>query len=215
MEDKIDSTSEEFLQKQQQIYRSAYITLGLLAVNIIVFIVSGLIPDLYYHGAMYTEGVIMNGEFYRILTATFLHANIGHLFNNMIMLGLAGAIVENYMGHGLYFIMYILAGVFGNLLSMAYEIHNDVQWITVGASGSVMGVVGFISVWIVINRKALTTDRFMLIRLIFLLVFVIDACFFQSGANTVAHLGGFLTGFVFGVLNIVLFKNRKNMEGIA
>lgn len=215
MEDKIDSTSEEFLQKQQQIYRSAYITLGLLAVNIIVFIVSGLIPDLYYHGAMYTEGVIMNGEFYRILTATFLHANIGHLFNNMIMLGLAGAIVENYMGHGLYFIMYILAGVFGNLLSMAYEIHNDVQWITVGASGSVMGVVGFISVWIVINRKALATDRFMLIRLIFLLVFVIDACFFQSGANTVAHLGGFLTGFVFGVLNIVLFKNRKNMEGIA
>ena len=180
MEDKIDSTSEEFLQKQQQIYRSAYITLGLLAVNIIVFIVSGLIPDLYYHGAMYTEGVIMNGEFYRILTATFLHANIGHLFNNMIMLGLAGAIVENYMGHGLYFIMYILAGVFGNLLSMAYEIHNDVQWITVGASGSVMGVVGFISVWIVINRKALATDIFMLIRLIFLLVLLLMPAFSRA-----------------------------------
>ncbi len=215
MADKIDSTSEEFLQKQQQIYRSAYITLALLAVNIIVFIVSGLIPDLYYHGAMYTEGVLKNGEFYRILTGTFLHANTGHLFNNMIMLGIAGAIVENYMGHGLYFIMYILAGAFGNLLSMAYEIHNDIQWITVGASGSVMGVVGFISVWIVVNRKTLAQDRSMLIRLIFLLIFVIDACFFQSGANTVAHLGGFLTGFVFGVLNIVLFKNRKNMEGIA
>ncbi len=215
MADRIDSTSEEFLLRQQQIYRSAYITLGLLVVNIIIFLISGLVPDLYYHGAMYTEGVVMNGEFYRILTSTFLHANIAHLFNNMIMLGIAGAIVENYMGHGLYFIMYIMAGIAGNLLSMAYEIHNDIQMISVGASGSVMGVVGFISVWIVINRKALAGDKSMLLRLIFLFIFVIDACFFQSGANTVAHLGGFLTGFVFGVLNIVLFKNRKNMEGIA
>ena len=98
---------------------------------------------------------------------------------------------------------------------MAYEIRNDMQVVSVGASGSVMGVVGFIVVWVVINRKVLDSDKSMLLRLIFLFIFVVDACFFQSGANTVAHLGGFLTGFVFGVLNIVLFKNRKNMEGIA
>ena len=215
MADRIDSTSEEFLSRQQQIYKSAYITIALLIVNIIVFGLSSLIPSMYYNGAMYTAGVMMDGEFYRILTSTFLHANISHLFNNMIMLGIAGAIVENYMGHGLYLLMYLMAGVFGNLLSMSYEITHDLSWITVGASGSVMGVVGFMSVWIVINRKVLSKDKSMLLRLIFLFIFVVDACFFQSGANTVAHLGGFITGFVFGVLNIVLFKNRKNMEGIA
>ena len=98
---------------------------------------------------------------------------------------------------------------------MSYEIKNDLSWLSVGASGAVMGLVGFLMVWIVINRKELVKDKSMLLRLLFLLIFVVDACFFQSGANTIAHLGGFLTGFVIGVLNIILFKNRKNMEGIA
>jgi rhomboid protease GluP len=54
-----------------------------------------------------------------------------------------------------------------------------------------------------------------MMRLGLLAVFLIYTCFFQEGANTLAHLGGFLTGGVFGIINIVLLKNRKNMEGIA
>ena len=212
----IDSTSEDFLKKQQQIYKSANITIALLIVNVVVFLLSSTVFLSWYAiGAMYTQSVVKDGEIYRLITATFLHANIGHLFNNMIMLGLVGAIIENYIGHGLFLFLYILAGIAGNLLSMAYEMTNDVVRISVGASGAVMGLVGFLVVWIVINRKELVKDRSMLLRLLFLLIFVVDACFFQSGANTIAHLGGFLTGFVIGVLNIILFKNRKDMEGIA
>ena len=96
--------------------------------------------------------------------------------------------------------------------SIASKIAN---WLSVGASGAIMGLVGFLMVWIVINRRELAKDKSMLFRLLFLLIFVIDACFFQSGANTIAHLGGFLTGFVVGVLNIIVFKNKKDMEGIA
>ncbi|MBP3198080.1 MAG: rhomboid family intramembrane serine protease, partial [Butyrivibrio sp.] len=95
------------------------------------------------------------------------------------------------------------------------EIKNDLTWVSVGASGAVMGLVGYLVVWIVINRDRLIKDKSMLIRLLLLLLFVIDACFFQEGANTVAHLGGFITGFVFGVINIIIFNNRKDMEGIA
>ncbi|MBQ6414684.1 MAG: hypothetical protein IJJ65_00370, partial [Butyrivibrio sp.] len=61
----------------------------------------------------------------------------------------------------------------------------------------------------------LVKDRSMLIRLLLLFLFVIEACFFQSGANTVAHLGGFITGFVIGVINIIIFNNKKDMEGIV
>ena len=212
----IDSTSEDFLKKQQQIYKSAYVTIALLIVNILIFILSTTFFQVWYSmGAMYTAGVVMDGELYRIVTAMFLHADISHLFNNMIMLGLVGAIIENYIGHGLFIFLYMLSGIFGNLLSMSYEIKHDLSWLSVGASGAIMGLVGFLMVWIVINRRELVKDRSMLFRLLFLLIFVIDGCFFQSGANTIAHLGGFLTGFVIGVLNIIMFKNRKNMEGIA
>ncbi len=212
----IDSTSEDFLKKQQQIYKSAYVTIALLVINIVIFILSTTFFQVWYSmGAMYTAGVIMDGEIYRIVSAIFLHADISHLFNNMIMLGLVGAIIENYIGHGLFIFLYMLSGIFGNLLSMSYEIKHDLSWLSVGASGAIMGLVGFLMVWIVINRRELVKDKSMLFRLLFLLIFVIDACFFQSGANTIAHLGGFLTGFVIGILNIILFKNRKNMEGIA
>ena len=212
----IDSTSEDFLKKQQQIYKSAYVTIALLIVNILIFILSTTFFQVWYSmGAMYTAGVVMDGELYRIVSAILLHADISHLFNNMIMLGLVGAIIENYIGHGLFIFLYMLSGIFGNLLSMSYEIKHDLSWLSVGASGAIMGLVGFLMVWIVINRRELVKDKSMLFRLLFLLIFVIDACFFQSGANTIAHLGGFLTGFVIGILNIILFKNRKNMEGIA
>lgn len=216
MPSNIDSTSEEFIKNQQKIYKSAYVTIGLIIINVVVFIISSMfVPSWYYDGALYTKGVVEEGQFYRVLTAIFLHAGTGHLFNNMIMLGIVGAIIENYIGHGLFFFLYFVSGIFGNLLSMAYETKNELNWISVGASGAVMGLVGFLMVWIVINRRELVKDRSMLIRLLLLFLFVIEACFFQSGANTVAHLGGFITGFVIGVINIIIFNNKKDMEGIA
>ena len=214
MEDIEDNSA--FWKRQQQIYKTAYVTLVLLVANILIFIAgTTFAPWFYSKGAMYTLAVLDDGQFYRVVTSMFLHADINHLFNNMMMLGLVGAIVEEYTGHIIYIILYFLAGIFGNLLSMAYEMRNDLNWVSLGASGAVMGLVGFMVIWLIINRRQLFKDRSMLFRIVLLLLFVVEACFFQKGANTAAHLGGFLTGFVIGILNIVLFNNRKNMEGIA
>jgi rhomboid protease GluP len=211
-----EDNSNEFWEKQRQIYKSAYVTLALLIINILVFVAGTTItPWFYSKGAMYSLAVLNEGQFYRVVTSMFLHADINHLFNNMMMLGLVGAIIEQYTGHIVFFILYFLSGIFGNLLSMAYEMRNDLNWVSLGASGAIMGLVGFMVVWLVIYRKLLMAGRSMLFRLLLLGLFVIEACFFQKGANLAAHLGGFLTGFVFGIINIVLFNNRKNMEGIV
>ncbi|WP_029231483.1 rhomboid family intramembrane serine protease [Butyrivibrio sp. VCB2006] len=216
MPDNSNNNNEEFFEKQKQIYKTSYVTLALVLINVVVFALSNTILQLLYSiGMMYTPGVLENGEYHRLITAMFLHQDINHLFNNMMMLLLVGAIVEHYLGHIAYIIMYMVAGIFGNLLSMAYEVKNNLNWVSLGASGAVMGIVGFLVVWLFINRKTLVKDKSMLIRLFFLMLFVIESCFFQAGANTVAHLGGFLAGFVFGIINIILFNNRKDMEGIA
>ena len=78
-----------------------------------------------------------------------------------------------------------------------------------------MGIVGFLVVWIIINRQRFVKNKSLMMRIGLLAIFLVNACFFQEGANTVAHLGGFLTGVVLGIINIVLLKNRKDMEGIA
>ncbi len=205
-----------YWERQEQIYKSSYISIALLILNAFIFLMSGTVMDwMYEKGALVTELVLRDGEFYRLFTAMFLHADINHLVNNMLMLALAGAIVENYTGHIFYFFLYMLSGLLGNMISMAYEIRNGLIWVSVGASGAIMGLVGFVVVWIVINRKTFVRNRNLVVRLIFLGIFVIQACFFQKGANTAAHLGGFLTGVVLGIINIIIFKNNKTMEGLA
>lgn len=216
MSDSKFGIDEAFVERQKQIYKSSYITIALLVLNIIVFVLSNtFMRFLYSKGMMDTTLVVREGEFYRLFSAMFLHADMEHLFNNMMVLVIVGALIENYLGHFTYLFLYIIAGVFGNLLSMYYEISKDDFRVSLGASGATMGIVGFLVVWLVINRKVLVKDKSMVLRLLLLLVFVVEACFFQAQANTQAHLGGFLAGFIFGLINIVMFNNRKDMEGIA
>ena len=212
----MQDTEGDYWQRQEQIYKSSYITLALLAINVVVFLLcSFAFGWMYEKGAMITEVVLRDGQYYRLFTAMFLHADPQHLINNMLMLALGGAIVEHYTGHAFYFFLYMLSGLFGNMISMAYEIQNRLSWVSVGASGAIMGLVGFVVVWILVNRKTFIRSRSLMIRLALLGVFVIEACFFQKGANTAAHTGGFLTGAVLGVINIIVLKNNKNMEGLA
>ena len=209
-------SQNEFWARQEKIYKTAYISIVLLAVNIIVFILSNTVMyRLYEKGAMVTEIVLRDGQYYRLFSAMFLHADVQHLFNNMLILALAGAIVEHYTGHMFFLFLYILAGIFGNMISMAYEIQNGLSWISVGASGAIMGIVGFVAAWLLKNRKSFARNRNVIFRLLLLGSFVVYGCFFQEGANTAAHLGGFITGFVLGVINIVMLKNDKYMEGLA
>ena len=212
----ISASDGGYLDRQASMYRNAYVTICLAVINIVVFIISSTFMGwMIEKGAMVTEIVLKNGEYYRLFTAIFLHADVSHLMNNMLMLFIAGAVVENYTGHAFYFFLYMLSGLFGNMISMAYEIQNDLRWVSVGASGAIMGLVGFIVIWIIKNRKNFVRSRNVIMRLFFLALLILYASFFQSGANTAAHLGGFLTGIVLGVINIVLLKNDKNMEGLA
>jgi rhomboid protease GluP len=208
-------SQKDFWARQEHIYRTAYVTIGLFAINVIVFVLCNVgMYRLYDDGAMITEAVLADGQFYRLFTAMFLHADVQHLFNNMLLLALAGAIVENYAGHGFYILLYMVSGIFGNMISMAFELWHSLTWVSMGASGAINGIVGFVIVWIYINRRNFIRNSNVIFRLMLLAGFVVYGCFFQPGANTAAHLGGLLTGIVLGIINIVLLKNNKIMEGL-
>ncbi|MCR5671897.1 MAG: rhomboid family intramembrane serine protease [Butyrivibrio sp.] len=209
-------SQQDFYGQQELIYKSAYVSIALLLLNVLIFILCiSVAPFLYDKGAMVTQLILEKGQFYRLFSAIFLHADIEHLVNNMVMLALIGAIVEHYTGHGFYIFLYFASGLVGNMLSMAFEMRNDLSIVSIGASGAVMGLVGFVAIWVVINRNTFIRNKNTFFRLGLLLIFVVNACFFQEGANTMAHLGGFLAGIVLGIVDIILLKNNKNMEGLA
>jgi rhomboid protease GluP len=101
---------------------------GLLQPSIATLLAfGGLVPDL----------VLESGEWYRLLSAPFLHADAGHLVMNGIALYLAGRSLEWLVGRAWFGAAYVVGALTGSLLSLAL---NSNLLVSVGASGAIMGV---------------------------------------------------------------------------
>lgn len=97
-----------------------------MAVNALVFLyleAAGSSEDAYFmytKGAMLKAAVIEDGEYYRLLTAMFMHFGISHLVNNMIVLFALGDNLERALGHVKYLILYLFSGDRSQL-----DLHDD------------------------------------------------------------------------------------------
>lgn len=77
---------------------------------------------------------------YTLVSAQFLHANIAHLFGNMLFLWIVGDNVEDYFGHILYPLVYVVCGAIG---MMGHYVFTDQEYVpTIGASASISGIMG-------------------------------------------------------------------------
>ena len=136
--------------------------------------------------------LIRDGEYYRLLSSTFLHGSLTHLFLNMFSLYQVGPAVLSYFKTPGFLAIYLLSGLGGSVLSYIYN-----PGPSVGASGAIFGLVGAL-----VSLSVLTNSYGMLNNLI--LVIVLNFAFSfspNSGIDNFGHIGGLLTGiFVGGVL---------------
>ena len=100
---------------------------------------------IYDRGALMLSDIDSNWGKFRTFTSMFLHADMNHLTSNMFMLILLGGVIENYTGHVFFLFMYLMSGLFGNFFSLGYEQFFGISRISVGASGAIMGNVGFLA----------------------------------------------------------------------
>ncbi|HEY4382325.1 MAG TPA: rhomboid family intramembrane serine protease, partial [Acidobacteriaceae bacterium] len=148
--------------------RSAPGTYVLMAVNIAVYlwmITHGVNPrdpserDLIHYGANHTW-YVLHGQWYRLLTATFVHVGLLHLASNMWCLWNLGILGEPLIGPFGMIAVYMLTGIAGNLLSMAWNVlatlaARDPHFlfeVGAGASGAVFGIAGILIV-LLSNRR--------------------------------------------------------------
>ena len=89
-------------------------------------------------GVTYWPSVVDNGEWFRLISATFLHADLTHLLLNSLVLFLAGRMLERVIGHAWFAATYAFAAVCGALMSLAV---NPTNIVGVGASGAIMGIL--------------------------------------------------------------------------
>ncbi|MBB5345567.1 rhomboid family intramembrane serine protease [Tunturibacter empetritectus] len=208
----------------------------LLGINITVFcymIFRGVSPSsptpyqLLYFGATSPE-LILHGQWYRLLTATFVHVGLLHIATNMWCLWNLGLLGEPLLGPFGLIAVYVITGVAGNLLglftsvffheygssgaaggllNLLYKLlYSGYDSVGAGASGAVFGIAGILIV--LLSNKKLPIPAFELNRLRRSVIqFAILNLIIGLGANFTsivridnhAHIGGFLTGLALGV----------------
>lgn len=184
------------------------ITKILLALNIAVFVAawarSWLLDDLLLFGRAYTsdglEGVA-EGQWYRLLTSTFLHQEVWHIAFNMLGLWWLGGPLEAALGRVRYLTLYLLSGLAGSALT--YLIASPQQG-SLGASGAIFGLLG---ATVVLMRRMNYDMRPVLVLLALNLLFT----FTWGGIAWEAHVGGLIAGVLIAIGMVHAPRERRNL----
>jgi rhomboid protease GluP len=182
--------------------KEARITLSLIFINIFSFIAFNIILPTEFIFALVQINVkiLKNYEYWRLFTSMFLHADVFHIFSNMIALLLFGAAVENNYTKFEYLIIYFISGLIGNLFSLFLLPLNT---ISLGASGAIFGLIGAAFILFAIDG-----DKFLLFLGLFYLAYFIFSSF-APGINLWAHLFGLIGGISFGYL---FFRKKRDRD---
>ena len=184
-----------------EVTRRPYLTYALLAINVVMFGLAELAggtedPDvLLDFGAMFGP-LISQGEYWRLLTAMFLHSGFMHLGFNALALFIFGYLVERSYGHAPFFLIYFLAGLAGSVTSYLF----NPTAVAAGASGAIFGVFGALAAFLLLQRRAF--GKHAQNSLIGLAIFVAIQFFIglaTPGIDNWAHGGGLVAGFILGL----------------
>lgn len=180
----------------------------LVTLNVIVFLICAFSGNVLYNkGELDAISVLAGKQYGRILWAMFLHANIEHLFNNMVILFFLGAMIEKVTGHISFLILYFLSGIGGNLCSLTVKLLQMDASASVGASGAIFGLDGVLLAWILLDRSSMpdVTPK----RVILMIVLSLYSGFTAQNIDNAAHVGGLVTGFLAGLLFCAFNKHRR------
>ena len=184
-------------------HKGFFVTPILVFINVGVFLLMALrglgfiffSPEVLLDwGACYGP-MVVEGQWWRLLTAVFLHSGVAHLCANMVWLILVGIDLEWKMGRTMYLFVYLLSGLSGSLTSILW----DGQTIGVGASGAIMGLFGAFIALLITGVYPKEFVKFLLINAgIFVGINLLMGL--SGGIDNAAHIGGLLCGFILGLV---------------
>lgn len=200
-------------EKVDEVFKMKYplITYILIAMNVIIYLFSILFGsyDQVLDQFCIFAPLIRSGQYYRLLTGVFLHANILHLGFNCYALYVIGTQLESYLGRVKYIIIYLFSALTGALFSMLFSGNSA----SIGASGAIFGLMGSIVYFGYHYRVFLgNVVKSQIIPLILVNLLI---GFMSSGIDNAAHIGGLIGGMLITMALGVKYKstNFEKMNG--
>ncbi|GAA4934939.1 membrane associated rhomboid family serine protease [Nonomuraea thailandensis] len=189
------------------VVRTPIVTYVLLIANVLIFggqyLTGGLVTDLLQMGP---GRVAVFGEYYRLISAAFVHGSIFHILFNCWALYVVGPYLERAFGHVRFTALYLISALGGSVLSLWVD---PLLQATVGASGAIFGLFGAV---FVIGRKLNMDVRGMAV----LIALNLAITFLVPGISWTGHIGGLITGSLLaGALAYAPKNNRTLWQVLA
>jgi membrane associated rhomboid family serine protease len=193
-----------------------YITPILIDLNIFIFIAMvfaglGFISfkpvDLLAWGANY-QPVTTNGEWWRLLTSTFLHGGLMHLLANMYGLLFVGIFLEPKLGKTKFLVIYLVTGILASISSLYF--HEPT--VSIGASGAIFGLYGVFLALLLTKVFSKAVSKTFLISTLIFIGYNLLMGFAGAGIDNAAHIGGLLSGFIIGLILYPQLKRDAEEE---
>ncbi len=192
-----------------QRYTLTYI---LIASSSVVYLFSALLSQslsdmdmqvLVNMGALFGPYTVLKDEWWRLLTAMFLHGGMTHLLMNMFSLYIVGRGAEMYFDTKSYLSIYLFSGIIGGLVSLFVHPVS----VGVGASGAIFGVFGALAGFFLAHREKIASHSKAFMK-DFGIIIAINLVIGLSipSIDVSAHIGGLVVGFIGG---FVLSKDPK------
>lgn len=164
------------------------------------FAVIGKADFLYSNGAhLLTRFGVSDGEYYRLVTAMFVHYGPIHLLANMWALWIVGRVLETALGPLRYLVLYVTAGIAGNVACYLFTPTGA----SAGASGAIFGL--FAALFVVLRRLKLDTSGLWPVLLVNIVIS------FAPGISLAAHAGGLVTGAIVAAAMAYAPQKHRNL----
>lgn len=202
-----------FLAKLRTPFKYSFnnITLYIVGLNVLVFLLIRLFPNLYLYLSMFPLAIVKNHAYWQFFTYMFVHdiSSIQHILFNVIGLLIFGSAVEKTIGSKEFTLMYLLSGVFCGLISFVFFVLTK-QLIVVmcGASGCLYAIMLVFAVLFpksTINIWGILPVPSPLLVLVYGIIAIVSQLFSLSGGIAhIAHLGGFVFAWIYLIIRMNL-----------
>jgi rhomboid protease GluP len=192
-----DESGPTHSQQDAEQHTLPYVTLLLLTVNIVVYLAMWAVaksPDVSSVAVLFGDKqneMIREGQIWRFVTPIFLHGNLAHLLSNSLSLFWLGTQLERIYGARKYFLIYMIAGISGYLLSY---FRSPIP--SLGASGAIFGLVGAGLIFPIRFRARIPEKARsqILSQLLIVTLINLGIGYYAQHIDNMAHMGGLVGG---------------------
>jgi len=191
-----------------------FVTNVLIGINVAIYVVLAILSQNFLeinlnvlaNAGAQLNSLVLQGQYWRIFTAMFLHFSIAHIALNMLSLFFVGSAVEVMYGKWRYLLIYLVSGIVGGIVTL-FVMPPDT--IAAGASGAIFGVFGALGVFYIVNRRALGAyGRGAIGNWIFWMAINLVYGFSVPGIGIWDHIGGLVAGMLLGLIVIPRLRRR-------